>query len=141
MMLAAKFPGSSTGRKRLWIGHVWTAARGPVVVVIVVSATSSAGSGVTVLLAVWAVEDSRREVSCAVRGKLKLLVVCCADAAERRERRKWRVRVMRSIIMMLSSCLLSKTPRWPRGGDSDGSVFVKRALCWHVLSTPHKMSR
>lgn len=99
MILAAKFPGSSIGKNSVWTGHVWAAALTAVVVVTVESACARTMGSETLPLVV---EDgtadesgSRRAVSCAAVGKLRLAlvsseVVSCAnaDVAERSESRK-----------------------------------------------------
>lgn len=112
MMLAAKFPGSSMGRKRLCTGQVWTAARRAVVVVMMPPSAPSMAGGVVVVvgLADGVLEDeagSLRVVSCAACGKLRLAGVdagvgssCWAYAAECKERKKCMMRVRISAIVL-----------------------------------------
>ena len=107
MILAARFPGSDIGRKRLWTGHVWTAARAVVVMVVfAASRAGGVGSGVFVADGVEEVTGNLREVSWAARGKLRFVVGVCWAVAERRERRKCRRRVRMSIVVSVMAILL-----------------------------------
>lgn len=119
MILAAKFPGSCMGRNKLWMGQVSIAA--PAVVVTVASAACRAGGAEVVLGAVDDEIGRRREVSAASAGKLVLAGsavvagVCCAVAA-RRETRKWKMRVKRSMMVFVMRCYaagrLRAMPSW-----------------------------